>query len=171
MTANPSIWIGILIEVGAGIVLGIIGIILIVLYFRNKSKSEASKTWPSVSGQVLDRGVKIDTDYDDDGGSTTTYLPQITYEYQVNGMSYQSHRFAFGSTPGFGNRNKAEAFLAPYAQGGTVKVFYNPEKPEESVLSQQMRSMTAGLVVGIIFAVVMACMFCLAGNGLLKLFQ
>ncbi len=171
MTANPSIWIGLIIEVGAGIVLGGIGIVLIVLYFRNKSKSEASKGWPSVSGQVLDRGVKIDTDYDDDGVSTTTYLPQITYEYQVNGMSYQSHRFAFGSTPGFGNRNKAEAFLAPYAQGRAVKVFYNPEKPDESVLSQQMRSMTAGLVVGIIFVVAMSCFFCLAGSGLIKLFQ
>ena len=45
MTANPSIWIGLIIEIGAGIVLGGIGIVLIVLYFRNKFKSEASKGW------------------------------------------------------------------------------------------------------------------------------
>ena len=171
MVANSNGWVGPVIAVGFGGVLGIIGIVLLILYFRNKSKSKASQSWPSVTGQILERKIKVDTSTDEDGISSTSYLPQVTYSYTVNGAVYESHRVAFGSTPSFGSNKKAEEFLIPYLQGKSVKVFYSPEKPEESVLNQTMRSMTAGLVVGIIFVVVMVCLFCIAGVGLLGLFQ
>ena len=171
MVANSNGWVGPIIAVGFGIVLGIIGIVLLILYFRNKSKSKASQSWPSTTGQILERKVKVDTSTDEDGITSTSYLPQVTYSYTVNGTVYESHRVAFGSTPSYNANKKAEEFLTPYLQGASVKVFYNPEKPGESVLNQTMRSMTAGLVVGIIFVVVTICLFCFAGIGLLRLFQ
>lgn len=171
MTANATGWVGPLIGIGLGGILGIIGIVLIILYFRNKSKSKASQAWPSVTGQIVERKVTVNTSYDEDGISSTSYLPQITYTYTVNGLDYEAHRFAFGSTPSFNSNKKAEEFLLPYSQGAAVRVFYNPEKPGESVLTQAMRNMTAGLVVGIVFVVAMTCMFCFAGVGLLRLFQ
>ena len=36
MAANSNGWVGPIIAVGFGIVLGIIGIVLLILYFRNK---------------------------------------------------------------------------------------------------------------------------------------
>ncbi|QRN84117.1 DUF3592 domain-containing protein [Chloroflexota bacterium] len=171
MTSTSTGWVGPMIAVGIGGVLGIIGIVLIILYFRNKAKSKASQSWPSVMGQIVERKVKVDTSYDEDGISSTSYLPQVTYSYTANGAVYESHRVAFGSTPSFNSNRKAEEFLTPYIEGASVTVFYNPEKPEESVLTQTMRSMTAGLVVGIIFVVVMACLFCVAGVGVVRLLQ
>ena len=169
MAANSNGWVGPLIAVGFGGVLGIIGIVLIIVYFRNKSKSKASQSWPSVAGQIVERKVKVSTSTDEDGFTSTSYLPQVTYTYTVNGTVYESHRVAFGSAPSYNSNQKAEEFLTPYVEGAGVTVFYNPEKPGESVLNQTMRSMTAGLVVGIIFMVVMICLFCFAGVGLLRL--
>ena len=169
--ASAGGWVGPLIAIGFGGILGIIGIVLVILYFRNKSKSKASQAWPSVTGQIVERKVKVDTSYDEDGMSSTTYLPQVTYSYTVNDTVYESNRVAFGSTPSYASNKKAEEFLTPYVQGASIQVFYNPEKPEESVLTQTMRSMTAGLIVGIVFVVAMLCSFCLAGIGFLKLFQ
>lgn len=170
MVANSDGWVGPLIAVGFGGVLGIIGIVLIIVYFRNKSKSKASQSWPSVTGQIIERKVKVDTSTDEDGISSTSYLPQVTYSYAVNGTVYESHRVAYGSTPSYNSHQKAEEYLTPYLEGASVDVFYNPEKPGESVLNQTMRSMTVGLVVGIIFVVVMVCLFCIAGVGLFRLF-
>lgn len=169
MVANSNGWVGPLIAAGFGVVLGIIGIVLIILYLRNKSKSKASQSWPSVEGQIVERKVKVSTSTDEDGFTSTSYLPQITYSYTVDGTVYESHRVAFGSTPSYNANQKAEEFLTPYVEGASVKVFYNPEKPGESVLNQTMRSMTAGLVVGIIFVVITVCLFCFAGVGLFKL--
>ena len=171
MTASSNGWVGPLIAAGFGGILGIIGIVLIILYFRNKSKSKASQQWPSVMGQIVERKVRVDTSYDEDGISTTSYLPEITYSYTVAGIEYQAHRVAFGSTPSFNSNKKAEEFLTPYLEGAAVKVFYNPEKPGETVLNQTMRNMTAGLVVGIIFVVVMLCLLCFASVGLFRLVQ
>ena len=94
MTASSNGWVGPLIAAGFGGILGIIGIVLIILYFRNKSKSKASQQWPSVMGQIVERKVRVDTSYDEDGISTTSYLPEITYSYTVAGIEYQAHRVA-----------------------------------------------------------------------------
>ena len=151
--------IGSLAAGGFALILGAIGVVLIVLYFRNKSKSAASQSWPSVVGRVTSTDIAMQSN-DDEDNLSYSFLPKINFEYQVGGQVYQAHRFSFGSEPSFSSRGKAEGFLSPYPLNAQVKVFYNPEKPSEAVLEQKMRSMTTGLIVGIILLVAMVCLLC-----------
>ena len=144
---------------GFALVLGGIGVVLIFLYVRNKSKAQASQEWPSVTGYAVNWDIQLDF-YDDEDSSRVAYLPKITYTYQVDGQTYEGHKFAFGSEPSFPQKAKAEAFLAEYASRSAIPVYYNPGKPDEAVLGQKMRSMKAGLIVGIILIVLMVCFMC-----------
>jgi hypothetical protein len=152
---------------GFALLLGGIGVVLIFLYLRNKSKAEASYKWPSTLGRAVNWDIKIDS-YDDEDFSKLSYLPKMTYIYHVNGLDYQGHKFSFGSEPSFPQRSKAEAFLAQFTSKAEFTVYYNPEKPGEAVLTQKMRSMTAGLVVGIVLIVMMVCFLCPIGNGIIN---
>lgn len=152
---------------GFALVLGGAGIVLIILYFRNKSKAGESQKWPSVMGHAVNWDIKMDY-YDDEDSSKLSYLPKITYLYQVGGETIEGHRFAFGSEPSFPQRGKAEAFLAQFTSKTEFPVYYNPEKPGESVLNHQMRSMTVGLVVGIILIILMVCFLCPIGIGIIN---
>jgi len=150
------------------LVFGGLGVLLVVLYFRNKKKAEASVSWPSVEGRIVSNQVRkkhVDTD----DSFRIEYIPEIRFEYQVNGETFTGKRIAFGSDPNFGSQRKAEEFLIPYPVDSTVKVFYNPEKPKEAVLTQTMRKMTAFLIVGIVLIVMMVCGLCLISFGLINL--
>lgn len=139
--------------------IGGIGIVLIVLYLRNKKKAKASETWPATKGNIKSVDIRVD-EYDDDDSSKVRYVPVVHYEYQVEGVYYEGKRIAFGSETTFTTRNKANQFLEGYPEEMEVDVFYNPEKPGEAVLIQKMRSMTAALIVGILMIVLMICFLC-----------
>lgn len=61
------------------------------------------------------------------------YAYDLYYTYEVNGNKYRS----VGRIKGFDNSSEAEA--EAISTDKTIKVFYNPEKHEESVLSTGIR--------------------------------
>ncbi len=150
------------------LMLGAIGVVLIVLYIRNKQKGEASKSWPSTQGRIISTNIRVD-ESDDEDLPRVTYIPEVHFEYQFGDTVYQGKRISFGSEPSFGSREKALNFLRQYPVGRVVAVFYNPEKPTEAVLSQGMRKMGASLIVGIIMVVLMVCFLCPIGVGIVNL--
>jgi len=121
----------------------IIGLVLFFIYFRNLAKVRASQAWPAVQGTVIASWVRRKQSTDDDGSVSSSYYPEIQYQYQVLGMAYQGDKIAFGPKSG-GNRTKAERAIAKYPNGANVKVYYQPDKPENAVLE---RSITKGLLV------------------------
>lgn len=147
--------------------LGALGVVLIVLYVRNKNKAKASLGWPSTQGRILSINIRVDEV--DDESNRVRYIPEVHFEYAVNGVTHQGKRIIYGSEPDFGSRDKAQDFLQKYPQGGLVTVFYNPENPGEAVLTQGMRKMVASLIVGIILIVLMVCLLCPIGIGLVDL--
>ena len=138
---------------------GVVGTVLIVLYVRNKKKAKASETWPSTEGKIVSHHVRVDYSQDDES-NRVDYVPEVHFEYQVEGQSFAGKRISFGSEQSFNKRQKAEMFLEQYPVGQVVTVFFNPEKPQESVLQQTMRKMTVQLVVGILLVVMMICFLC-----------
>ena len=94
-----------------GIGLLIVGVIAIISGIIKKTKC---------SGRTVGRitGVREYQETDDEGFNHYSYSPQ--FEYVVNGQIYRGE-----GNKGYSKSNKIQI-------GGNIKVYYNPQKPNES---------------------------------------
>lgn len=115
-------------------ILIIIGIVVIpALYFIRKESIE-SKNWPMTKGKIIEAKL----DYSTTATKLTfCYEPKISYEYNVNGISYTSTDIYIGSYH-CGGLEKAQSVLNRYPVGKEVMVFYNPGNPLEAVLERRV---------------------------------
>lgn len=95
--------------VGAGLI--VVGVIVILLGIRKNMRC---------SGRTVGRiiGVREYQETDDEGFNHYFYYPQ--FEYVVNGQIYRGE-----GSKGYSKSNKIQI-------GGNIKVYYNPQKPNES---------------------------------------
>lgn len=95
--------------VGAGFI--VVGVIVILLGIRKNMRC---------SGRTVGRitGVREYQETDDEGFNHYFYSPQ--FEYVVNGQVYRGE-----GNKGYSKSNKIQI-------GGNIKVYYNPQKPNES---------------------------------------
>jgi len=93
-------------------------------YFAKKSK-----LWPTTEGTILN--AYIDSQVDED--SDETYSPKVKYSYRVNGVLYQSKRLFFGSMNS-SDYSQASDSLFNININTKVTVYYDPKKPQRSVL-------------------------------------
>ena len=95
--------------IGAGLI--VVGVLLIVLGIRKIIKC---------AGRTVGRitGVREYQETDDEGFNHYFYSPQ--FEYVVNGQIYRGE-----ANKGYSKSNKIQI-------GGNIKVYYNPQKPNES---------------------------------------
>ena len=120
-----------------------------------------SKSWPSAEGYVITSYVDKRVEYvGSNRRRTTTYTPVIRYEYNVSGRSYTSGRVCFSGGSGGSDRSDAVEVTEKYPEGAEVKVFYNQEKPEESVLEPGVVwSAIILIAAGLVFLVVAVIIF------------
>ena len=146
--------------------------ILLFFFFRVRMKSEASLKWSYVTGRIISSEVRTNTEQlnDDTHRVRYTYSPLVQYEYVVNGQPYTAMRIHYGVTPQL-ERARAEQLARKYVPGMPLKVYYNPEKPEEAVLEQKSVSSVAGLIFGLIFVTLSACSCLISVIGLIRMFQ
>jgi hypothetical protein len=118
------------------------GIGVSVWGWRVLKAAQQAGSWPTVDG-IIDECKPAAEDYD--------LLPLIIYSYTVDGENFQ-RRFEFPSgthpMPEF-----VQSYLDKYPQGAAVKVFYNPETPDESTLEPGARGDWMILALGIMMAV------------------
>lgn len=143
---------------------GGLGLFLIIHSQQSKRKALQSQSWPATKGIITQADIR--TQEDDE---TIRYVPVISYSYEVAGRMYDGKRVSFGSDVDFGSRQKAMDYLAEYPPDAEVNVYYNPDKPNESVLQQVARKTTVGLVIGIVLLAVMLCLVCLMSTGIFRL--
>jgi hypothetical protein len=84
--------------------------------------------WPQTEGSIVKSEVKIVKD------AGTSYLPDIHYTYKVDGKDYVSDQLIFGKSVQFGKLSLAEDYCKTYPINSNHKIFYNPLKPDESIL-------------------------------------
>lgn len=89
-----------------------------------------STTFPSTSGVIISSEVKHQRG--SKGG--TTYGVNISYSYEVAGRRYEGNTFRYTTFSSSNSRNAYQT-VRNYPPGKTVKVYYNPENPEDSLLS------------------------------------
>jgi len=136
----------------------VLGLVLLIGNIRARKRADASQSWPSTTGSVLKAEVKTSVKHDEDGYvESTTYYRHVEYSYAVGGVPYQSKKLSFGSNQMFSTHQQAENALIPYPVGGQVTVFYNPEKFDDAVLERVAPKSKIGMIIGIIFIVISAC--------------
>lgn len=133
------------------------GIALLVYSLTGRKKAGASQQWPETTGAIITSEVRESANTDDDGETTFSYYPLIEYTYTAGGQVYTSRQVAFGGMRGSSNAGEAQYAAARYPAGASVRVFYNPHKPQEAVLEQAAGGgEKTSLVIGIILLVISA---------------
>jgi hypothetical protein len=97
--------------------------------FEIIEEGEATKRWPMVTGKVLKTYIRKAS------GRSTRHVGYVRYTYEVAGKHYKTSRGRYRAVL-FSDKSheSVETFLGRYVSGAPVNVFYNPLKPEESVL-------------------------------------
>lgn len=91
--------------------------------------AEAAAGWPSIDGEV--RSVEVIHIPDSDGD---LFEPRVLYRYRAMGAIREGKRLRMGATTQFSERLAAELAIQPYRAGDRVTVYYDPAKPDRSVL-------------------------------------
>jgi hypothetical protein len=133
-------------------ILGAVGLFIIIKYFRDRAKLQASENWSKTTGTVTKSSVRETRSNDSDGFSESSYYPEVKYSYQVIGQVYEGNRIAFGAESGHKRKDGALSVLEKYAEGKSVTVYYDPNRPEDSVLERKLSKTI--LVIGIVILVV-----------------
>ena len=97
-----------------------------------KSLYEAER-WPNVQGRVLSSRI-----IESSGDDSTTYRGYVAYSYTVDGREFKNDQVAFMSVSS-SCYSCARKIVRDHPQGGSVRVFFNPENPAESVLDRNWR--------------------------------
>ncbi|MDT8273285.1 MAG: DUF3592 domain-containing protein, partial [Desulfomonilia bacterium] len=124
----------------------------------NLSTAMHSKSWPTADGKITSSTVvkKVEryTDSNNRRKTRTIYTPQVRYSYAADGRSFIGSRITMADS-GSGSESRAQKISTSYPAGSPCTVYYNPDKPEESVLKAGITFSTLLFpAIGILFAVI-----------------
>lgn len=105
--------------------------------------AKASASWPKAQSVITESRVRHSRD--SDGGNS--YQPKISYEYSVKNLNYKNQTIKFGENS-YSNHSDAEYYVSRYPIGQRVSVFYDPKRPDKSVLEPGVTS-GSYIVIGI----------------------
>lgn len=121
----------------------------LVLFRVYLKKSKQLVHWPSVTGTVIkslyESSLEVDTDYF-----------SIKYEYNVSNKKYLSDRLFFSK-----HYYEPRDYRKKYPVGSSVIVYYNPNKPKESVLDNKSAMVYPFLYSSIFFAIISFIVICI----------
>jgi Protein of unknown function (DUF3592) len=87
--------------------------------------------WPTVVGTITSSSV-----VEDRSGRGVAHYPTVSYSYEVAGVARTGR--AIDLTGGSELENQAQRKISKYPVGAAVQVYYNRDKPGESLLSPGM---------------------------------
>jgi hypothetical protein len=96
--------------------------------------------WAETQGKMLSGHIESSQGYDQSTSSYKTYhRPEVTYQYEVNGIQYTGTRVTQQSFSS-GALGHVKKFLADHPVGSTVTVYYDPANPASSILEKGLGS-------------------------------
>ena len=132
----------------AGVAFALFGLFLLWQGIRAVQRGRASQHWATTTGTVLHTEL---ADHQNDEGHVT-FTATINYEYEVAGLPYQSTKYNAEGTPHLNSLRQAQRIADSYATGSTIKVFYDPENPKETLLETGVpHSSWTTIAMGVIF--------------------
>jgi len=122
-----------------------LGTLFLAISIVRLYKFSTSKTWLSTTGEIISSEMETKRG---GRGRSVTYHAALVYDYSVEGTKYSGSRICFGDY-GSSNPNHARQILNRYPAGKQVNVYYNPSKPEDSVLERRLSwTVYLALIVG-----------------------
>ncbi len=122
------------------LIFGGVGVIILAFGIRSLKEARISAQWPATDGRIISSRVERHVSRSSSSGNTSvTYGADITYDYVVDGHTYEGSRVAVGDIR-TSNRSRAERIVERYAAGTPVEVFYNPDDPSRAVLEAGLQS-------------------------------
>lgn len=109
----------------------------VVMYFgiQQAMEMDDSRDWPTTQGVIIESHIfstlETSTKF---GGRDQVHEVRVLYSYAANGTHYSSNRLRIHPNR-YRTEGTAKRELAQYPARKKVKVYYDPEKPERSVLS------------------------------------
>jgi hypothetical protein len=134
----------------------IVAVVLLLFAMRGRRKAAAARNWPTAMGRVLSADVETRRSSSSEGGYTTSYYPNVLYEYQVDGKSYRSNQFYVAMPVGLGNYAKVHQQVLQYPVGSMVEVYYNPADPTQAALVPSAPSSSILIWVVVLIVVILA---------------
>ncbi len=131
---------GIFLLVGLGV--------LIPLFVRPLLHTQAAKTWERVPCKVIWSRVRIKR-----GNKGRTYVPEIFYQYQLNGKTHRSNRYSF-TTRSSSGRFRKEVLVARFPAGAEAVCFVDPNQPNHAVLELGQGTIGFWWLIPLVFAFV-----------------
>ncbi len=127
--------------IGAALVLA--GPIVIVYSRRNIRAAKASAHWPTLPGEIKH------SEIEEFGPHPVSYTCDILYEYQHNGIKYESDRVSFF---GIFTLEESKSFTQQFTVDSRPFVYYNPDNPAFSVLVPGVygKNRSHGIAVGVL---------------------
>lgn len=119
-----------------GIFVGLIGLAGALLFTRAhrraRAKATAAERWRTASGKVTETGISSKSGHTS-GGGYVYFTPWIRYSYVADGTERVGQRLRFGDVT-TRTRGGAETIIARYPAGAEIKVHFDPDAPDESVV-------------------------------------
>ncbi|MDP9141100.1 MAG: DUF3592 domain-containing protein, partial [Pseudomonadota bacterium] len=114
-------------------VLAIPGILVAATFVKLREVRKAS-TWPKTIGKIVSSEL-VSTRRKVTGEATRSVnRPAVRYSYQANGKRFTGSRISIGEIAD--NDPRIPEILRLYAAGNSVAVYYQPDKPANSVLER-----------------------------------
>lgn len=125
----------------------LIGLAIIASAMGEVRKSQHSAKWPTTAGTITRSEIKVESDSD-----STSYLPDIEFEYTVGESSHRSTSVRVGKIA-LPERWEVTPFNKRYPVGKAVIVAYDPMEPSSAVLEPGLFRQSLTLVIfGSLFA-------------------
>jgi hypothetical protein len=151
---------------GWGVAFLVIAVSGLFYVWRRMKLAQESEGWLPVEARIVSSSVLAE----EEGGVDSTrgpgpiifWYPQVTYEYEVHGLIYESSRILFVDVnyP----KSEAESLVARYPAGSRTTAFVNPENPRQAILETGLRTSR-----GKYYKAGMVCLGLAAAGGLMWL--
>lgn len=108
--------------------------------WHGQRKVFAARKWPRTTGRVISATIEETTLRQRVGTSTSRYrwvkryVPQIVYEFQVDGKIFRGTRVYFGEVLFSSDTTSSQRVVEQFPIGSPVTVYYAPDHPEDAVL-------------------------------------
>lgn len=114
----------------------LVALFLMYRAYTAQRQVRASQNWMMTTGKVIAANVEARRGRSGTSGYSTSYYPNVVYEYEVNGQRYQNNRMYVGMQVGRGNYMTIQQQINHYPVGSPVQVYYDPNNPSQSVLER-----------------------------------